>query len=230
MNIGNKDIRRLYQTYLDKNRPADRKRCPQREDIFRLFTKRIPFFRRKKILNHILDCPFCKKDLKTMAGLFRFSNDIVTSAEALLQKPQKNTVRRLRFLSVSPLARFVVISSILILFSSIATVIFLKSGKMVLRSVKMGDSLILQTYKVKYTGEKALLFSWQKADEADHYIFELYKDDLSLLWRSGPIETNSLILPGPVSGKMDRKQKHYWTITAHFKNGSFIESDLVVLK
>lgn len=230
MNIGNKDIKTYYRTYLDENSPADRKKCPQTEDIYRLFTKKLLFFKRKKILDHILDCPCCKKDLQKMAELFRIGSDIVASAEALLQKPERKTAGRPRLLSFILQTRIVVISSLLILFISIASVIFLKSGKMVLRSVKMGDSVILQTYKVKYTSEKALLFSWQKADEADHYIFELYKDDLSLLWRSDAIETNALTLPGHVSVKMDRKQKNYWTVTAYLKNGSSIESDLVVIK
>lgn len=192
--------------------------------------KKIFSFKKKKILRHVLECPSCNQKLKTMAELHRSGEKIVTAALPLLQKTEKKRMRFSLLSFFSRPARIVVTFSIIILFGSLGYVLFFKSDKMVLRSVGPTDSVFLHADKVKRSDDDSLLFNWKMLDSADHYVLEIFKEDLTLLWRSEHINTNTFKLPAQVYLRLERKKKYYWSITAYIKNGSSVESELMVIK
>src|SRR4030065_2845828 len=78
MKIEYDDLKKLYQGFISSKIPGNRNKCPSPMALFNSFKSSTSLRNKKKIIAHITDCSFCRKEFELFLELQRYQPSSIT--------------------------------------------------------------------------------------------------------------------------------------------------------
>lgn len=212
MKIDNNSLKDLYQQYVVLKTRSSRDTCPSSKAIVDSFKPSTSIRKKKKIVDHITGCALCKEEFFLFLEL-QASNSIsinhlsgpILTGTSTDKANAKLSPRRL-------LWRYAYyLFSILLLLSSIFLLMQQKEHVDNQRSIK---SVIVLVYpNSSHTYQSPLLFRWRRLPSYQHYILDLFDENLLPIWTSKKIHDVQVQLPSEILYKLNLNESYYWMIT-----------------
>lgn len=224
------NIALVSEAYLDfwkRKRKEVSAICPESELLARCVTREGSRKARKRIIEHVAECPDCARKIKCMLGISeevdRLADDVMApKRESAGLESQK---KRLAWAPVSRRTAAAILAGLLglIVVSYSVLKIMDRSGprgrpnaRLVLLSPGANASISLSDVR----------FAWAELPGAEHYVVEVFDRSLELLWQSGPQTGNMTSIPTAAGLDITRGKKLFWRVTAVLANGKEIRSRL----
>jgi hypothetical protein len=226
MTIKDDELRRLYGEYVRGRMSGDRKACPDPEVLMQIATPGTKARNRKAILDHIGGCPDCSSELRLILDICR-EGEVLSSRLAPTRKSRSLIGSRSSWPSLpSTFVRFafaflgaaVTIISLYVLVHPPPKPDEMRSGR---------PSIGLNAPIGDLSSSAPLLFEWKSLPGADHYILELYDEELLPVWTSEELAETRFLLPGDVARRLSTDRPYYWLVTAYSGMEKIADSDLV---
>jgi hypothetical protein len=183
--------------------------------------------KKTKIIDHISSCSYCAQEFKFALEVLReeskLINEIDQVLELKLQKMGENSKYRKIFLPKLSWT-YATVFTVLILIISVSLVLLLKNHETAeyLRAINIQFNLIEPVDKTYSLSE--LSFKWEKYPDSDHYIIEIFDDELCFVWRSGKIYRNITKPTRELVKLLKQNRKYFWMVTAFLTDGNKMES------
>lgn len=211
MKLDDEGLREIYQDYVASRRPTHREDCPSIETIVNSFESRASRRNKKRVIDHLSECPNCREDFEL---LFRLENG--RSVENLPGSRSPIFFPLWRFASL--IIGFGLIISALLLFFRTREIPDTERG---------GSSNVVLSYPVTshFLSDK-LVFRWEEFPSTQYYIVELFDEALLPIWVSPPIYATQTRLPPGINGKIKPRTSYYWMVTGFYGTARTGESTL----
>ena len=210
MESENKDLREVFRAYVDSRGAGDRRFCPSPEVLADSFEPGASTRKKKRIIDHLPECPACREEFHLFFDLQRIPYDALPS-EATRQVTGTTKARRP---PVLPIWRYaaIVMGTCLIL-SAIILLIRNADLSEVERTGAAGISLVYPT--TFHIGTKELVFRWEGFSPSQYYIVELFDEALLPVWVSPPIRDVQARPPSDKIRGMTTGTIYFWMVTAY---------------
>lgn len=221
MKLNNHSLRQVFLLNISENKPNSRKQCPSPKEMLRLFRAKKSKKTKAWLIDHVSHCCDCANEFEIILNALRFEKDMNQVTKRYLESKKIKVLPSrvsLRFTSI--LAGI----SIACIFVTLLIISNTFDGTKYRDSYPIGINIILPKEKI-ITGS-SLFFQWEKIQDSEYYIFELYDETLYQIWRSNKIQENKLKIPQEVLSRLKKNKRYYWMISAFFSNGRNIESPL----
>jgi len=219
--IDHEEMKRLYKAFVSEQAPNTRKECPTPEQLISLLSTNDE---KKEMIDHITQCSFCTKEIRVILQALkegeRFSKEIMT-----LVKSGGKEEKKKRFSFFYPHFPWVFVSSMI----AITAVFIIFITKFPHKHISRGKShnmVELVSPAVEKILIPPIIFKWQTSGNAEYFIMEIFDETLYPIWKSDQITNYWLIFPNETLKLFTPKKKYFWMITAHFQDGTVIESPL----
>ena len=223
MKINRDELNKIFRDHLKEKSPPSRAGCPSFESIVQTVRKGTSKKNRKAIIDHALECFYCNRELELLSKTVRYETDLIKLFSGLARSRRKRA--RIPRISIKPVWTHIMIAAaavILILIST--TQLFRKNDRMNLRGPSVVHiSQILP--KKKDLDPSELKFKWEQIKGAQHYIFELFDEELNPIWRIR-LEADEYLPDREFLKMLKPGIKYFWMISSCLPNGEKIESRL----
>jgi len=220
MDLNDKELKRLYRTYIDGRRKDSRKDCPSMEILLSFFKKRKQTRKKMRIVDHVTRCSACAKEFEFMLELRRYEDKLALQfREARPQGPSSLPSG----LTSSLFWKYA--SSIIgmaLIFTFLGIIIKELAREDLTRATRSCIELIQPEQGRPAT--LPLIFKWQMIARAKTYILEIFDESLLPFWKSSAVPTTIIVLPDDVIARLLPGQAYYWTVTAFSRDGKLAES------
>lgn len=220
------DLKELYQGYITSKIPGNRNKCPSPMALFNSFKSSTSLRNKKKIIDHISDCSFCREEFELLRELQRYQASSITliretsSTASLTDKPESvNIGRRFRW-------RYAYFLFGLALSISAYYLIVQKNDLTEAKRASKPGILLITPVHV-HTFPKPLIFRWQEQSGSQHYILELFDNSLLPVWTSQRILYVQIQLPDEALPLLHSGNYYFWMITAFSSTQKISESELM---
>lgn len=233
MKVNRSDLKELYVDYIREKTPQSRKNCPSADVILKCMRFKISKRKKTKIMDHISSCSYCAQEFKFALEVLReeskLSKEIEQALELKLQKlGEKRKYRKIFLPKLS--WTYATVFAVLILTISVSLVMLLKNHETAeyLRGISNQFNLIEPIDKTYLLSE--LSFKWEKYPDSDHYIIEIFDDELCFVWRSSKIFRNITKPTRELVKLLKQNRKYFWMVTAFLTDGNKMESRIEEFK
>jgi hypothetical protein len=226
MKIEYDSLKKLFQGYITSKIPSNRTKCPSPLALFNSFKSSTSLRNKKKIIDHISDCSFCREEFELLLELQRYQassitlfSEISSTASSTGQLKTVNIGRR-------NIWRYAYFLFGLTLSISAYFLIVQKNG---LRDVKRASEPRIQLIAPAqaHTFPEPLIFRWQEKIGAQYYILELFDNSLLPVWTSQKIFDIQIHLPAEVLFRLHSGNYYFWMITVFSSTQKIAESELM---
>ena len=183
----------------------DRKGCPSPEELLQSFSPEAPLELKKKIIDHITECPACRSEFELIMG----SQQLAAQAEKLVSG------KNLPLLKIRSLGLFlghywklaaamsVLAAVIVILFYQASPWAFFHLERSTSRSLmfRMNENISYQPLKIS--------LSWEPVPGALFYRVELFDENMRLIWQSPPLKQPGVEVPADLISQ-NCSSHFYW--------------------
>jgi hypothetical protein len=225
MKVDDAILKELFQGYGTTRRSLDRKECPSPSEMVRSFESSSPIRKKKRIVDHVSECPFCREEFLLLFEIQRSSPSLSNIRDTKAHYgPQTGTPIRsepnhLRFwqYACSLLGLGLVISSLFLIVKQkdLSEVERTARTELILLSPKTGESV-----------SRPLIFRWRGRSAIDYYVLELFDEALLPIWTSDKIRDIQVQLPTPIISMLRPGRSYYWMVTSYSKGSETNESRL----
>lgn len=212
MNIEHDKLRRLFQGYTGGKRPRHRDHCPSPADLADSFETSASVRRKRKIIDHISECPFCLSEFKVL--LERQMQDAGSVRSGSAHKLTHPVI--LRF------------AGAVLGLGLIAVSLFVVKHQWELSTAlrSAGPQITLLEPRPDQSVSGPIVFRWKGRAKSEYYVLELFDEALLPVWTSEKIfdvrsrisaDARSRLLPG---------KRYFWMLTGYIGNSRVEESPL----
>lgn len=225
MKVDDALLKELFRGYGATRRPLDRKKCPSSSEMVRSFESSSPIRKKKRIIDHISECSFCREEFLLLFEIQRSSPLLSSIKDATahygpqIGSPIRSEPNHLRFwqYACSLLGLGLVISSLFLIVNQ-------KDLSEVERTAR--TELILLSPKTDESVSRPLIFRWRGRTAIDYYVLELFDEALLPIWTSDKIRDIRVQLPPPIVSMLRPGRSYYWMVTSYSKGSETDESRL----
>jgi hypothetical protein len=237
MKINNKDMQFLYKDHIMEHVPFPQKACPNPKELVNFFRTKLSKRRANKIIDHIMNCCHCAQEFEYILSILREEkvfvekiNKIIqfdTAKKALKKRFDKIHITKIKFIKPTFLKlmwkyAFVffgvaILLLVFIIFKSSEKIEYRGEGPYKLRLIEPKE---FQSSRIP------LLFKWNKVKDSNYYVLELFDEKLYRVWKSDSVFENRIFLPKDISKKVGKNKTYFWMVTAFFRDGKKIESEM----
>lgn len=217
MTITDEELKRLYQAFVKHQAPGGRDHCPQPDKLVSLASSEACLSDKMELIDHITNCSSCAEEFMYLRGVKKDTDRLVKQ----LERPRAHY----------PSLYFKYALILLGIGLSLASFLLLtkwKDSPGTLRTQR--SAVVLRAPISTHPSSALLLFQWQRFPNADHYVLELYDDDLLPFWTSERLTDTRLIAPNDVVDRFMPGKSFFWMVTAYHQNEKIGESELVVFR
>jgi hypothetical protein len=235
MNISHKELCDLYQRYIEGKHPLSRKNCPPIVKLINFFEPKTSKKSKTKIIEHITRCASCARDFECILNLKRsvkdFNHEIALLINSQIkQKNPRNDPRPYIFHYQSFWKYAVSVASLIFLVICLFIVLNKIPDTSPSKELNRGNLLpqvrLIEPIHGIYT-KNHLVFRWEKYQDTEYYIIEIFDETMALVWRSSKITELYFSFPEEIKNKLSAPNVYYWMVLAHTRNLGTIESPLV---
>jgi hypothetical protein len=221
----NEDLRELFQAYVDSKETSIGRRCPTLEALTGSFEPYVSARKKKKIIDHLSECPTCQEEFRLYFDLQKFPLDkhLVRVDGDAAGPPQARRHAAL------PLWRFAAIVAGACLILS-AIILLMKDTEIseTERTGKAGIVLVSPAFSLAVSEE--LVFRWEAFGHAQYYIVELFDEDLLPVWTSSAVKDINVRPPSKERLNLKTGAVYFWMVTAYSDAAKIGESRLARFK
>ena len=222
MEMNDKELKCLYQSYVETLTRDSRSSCPSYEDFLNALDPSSSRKAKDAFVEHLSHCAHCAREFQLAREVFKKQNSMI-SDHAL---SRANYFVHIRTVISSAFQKHLRKLAPALLMTGLAVFCAIISPPLSRLIDGHGRSICipvrLRPLESSYLGN-SLKFKWSKLPEA-HYVLEIYNESLELLWESPKLFTREYILPRHIQGKLHPGEKYYWAVTAISINGTREES------
>jgi len=217
-----KKLKKFYQTHLESSNPVSRENCPSPEDLAFSFDPDCPSETKARIINHVFDCPACRREFELLRGARRLINGLEKKVN-----PQKPGVLN-RKISIFGLALpWWKMASALAAIFIILSVVYLginHLGSMKEERKTLASDQVILHEEISWPRPAMIRLGWKSAGEGLFYRVEVYDQNMYLLWQSPFIYENSLKLPDLLLDSLRDYQYFFWQLLIYSGENRVLES------
>jgi hypothetical protein len=220
------EISRVYQDYLQDDRPTAGEDCPSIERLAQCVQGDVPRKERAKIIGHAANCAVCASALKGLLDTAAETDRVAAEINRFTRRGRKGESSGARpfWGRLTEKPAVAVMAGIFVL-----AVMTFSVFRLVDRSSTRGGPgarILLVSPAAGTLSKDGLEFRWETLIGADHYRVELFDRSLKLVWRSGQISGNEVLLAEGVAKGLTVGETYYWRVTAVTDDRSEIKSKL----
>lgn len=243
MKMSLKDLQELYKASISKRAPSLRQDCPSRGEIIRLFRSKVSEKQKTKIIDHIIDCPFCFEEFEFLLETQRYEKELDLKIKQLIesQKSRPGDKRENVFSSKEKkISAFFPRFSWIYASLAAGAVLILLAASFFLVKIKTSEKQqyrSMQQHRIQLTApvnqsylKSTLIFKWSQVKGSDHYIVEIFDETLFPFWKSSAIRYNYLIPSKSLLINFKVNKTYFWMVTAFLSDGKKVESRLEEFK
>jgi hypothetical protein len=226
MKIECDDLKKLYLGYIDSKVPGNRNNCPSPMALFNSFKSSTFLRNKKKIVDHISDCSFCREEFDLLLELQRYhaySITLISESSSTASPTYKREAANIGRPIIWKYAYFLFGLAL----SITAYYQFVQKNNLTeaMRTSEPGIVLIAPAHV--HTFPKPLIFRWQEQSGSQYYILELFDNSLLPVWTSQKILDVQIQLPAEVASRLRSGNYYFWMITTFFGTQKISESELI---
>jgi hypothetical protein len=217
-------LKKLYQAYVISKRPPNRAKCPSAEAMAQIFEPSMSVRKKKKIVDHISDCSFCRNEFTILFEMRKFDTDNEAVGSFLIESPGRNSIRTKRRPN-RPIWQYACV--LLGLGLAVYSVAILDIQNEVIDAQRAADADIVLTSPVhNKTLKDIIIFRWKAKKASDYYVLELFDEAYFPIWTSGNTYDDQVSLPPDIRAKLNQGRPYYWMVTAFIHDSQVGESAL----
>jgi len=220
MKINDKDLRRIYQSYVDEHRTESRKDCPTPEGILDSFDSSSPRQMKDAVVDHVSRCAPCAREFQIVRAFLNQGRGLVNDPgvscagdENAKQPPAFYRYFR-KFAPAMLLAGAVLFGIIRFL-----PLPRFNDGR---------GRPITPPNQIHPLGNvplsTPLIFKWNGLSEKSLYVLEIYDEALQPIWESPKVSSQELALPVEIQKILSPGKRYFWAISAFAQSGKKADS------
>jgi hypothetical protein len=224
MNIDDETLRRVFSSRrLSVQEAFPDKRCPGESDVSLFFEASTPRKKKKELVDHIFGCPACLQLFQLLLEYDRTQASTMTETPAeARQQPPTPAPSRWKFLRLVPAVPLLFLALVAVgLLTNLPRGGALRSGE------KTSPVIELVRPAGKLSEFRRPVFKWKRTTGADHYVIQIFDQELRPLWKSEVLYIQSFELPSSVSEILLPGRSYFWMVIAFSKDERPTESELV---
>ncbi|MBC7365021.1 MAG: hypothetical protein H5U07_10880 [Candidatus Aminicenantes bacterium] len=203
----------------------DRKGCPAPEEILQSFSPEAPLELKKKIIDHITECPACRSEFELIMG----SQELAARAEKLVSG------KNLPLLKIRSLGLFLghywKLAAVLSVLAAVIVILFYQASPWAFFHPERSTShslMFRMKENISYQPLKISL-SWEPIPEALFYRVELFNENMRLIWQSPPLNQPLAEIP-PELINQNCSPYFYWHFLTYTSEKKPLESPVRKIK
>jgi hypothetical protein len=217
------------------------RRCPSAAALERLLDGCAPEASKRRLSDHVRDCPFCRAVFEVMKEIAERDEGILDElggpdvagpeARARLRTLARRELRALRGArrpAFGSLPRRLALPSalaVLVLAAAFAVLPVLRSSRTPAMERNAGESAIALVSPRGGVAGEPIAFSWTAAPGVHAYRLEIYDRALEPVYASPPLSGAHFTLPAGAAGPLLLRTPYFWKIVAASAEGKRIESE-----
>jgi len=218
MGVSNRELRRIYRSYVSERTRADWEECPPVKDLRAAFEGTTPRAAKDAIVDHISGCSDCAREFEFIRKIREREDDLAAGMNA----PSRGRRHPLLFLS-RPIREYALGAVMIAVVISGVIVSLHESSRDGERNRPAGIPETLAP-SGHVEAPPPLIFRWKPVTRAVSYVVEIYDESLRLIWESPPVSTTAALLPDPIMESLSGDKSYYWSVLALDSEGKFGES------
>jgi len=226
MKIKTNEIKSIYRTYIDRNSNVSREDCPSVDEIINLLRSELSRRKKKRLLNHIQECPFCIKEVQAIIQILKEENKFINQTSELprFKKSRIKTKKAVSLLFCFSWKQISAFALSLLFIFAVSLSLHKILNKQKYRGSSQAAIKIVKPHKRIIIYENDIRFKWNHIPENKFYKAVLFDESLYPIWESERLTNNSVKLPFEVYKGMKHKTTYFLLVTSHLNNGKKIES------
>ena len=217
MKINDKDLQRIYQSYVEKHKMESGKDCPTSEIILDAFDSSSSRKIKDAVVDHVSRCAPCAREFQIVRDILNQERGLVNDPDVIgtgnddaRQFPSPAFFRYFRkFAPALVLAGAVI-------FGIIHFVPLSRFNEGRGRPVSLPNQ-IQPLGNVSLS--TPLIFKWNGLSEQAFYVLEIYDEALELIWESPKLSSQKLTLPMDIQNILSPGKRYFWTVSAFAQSG-----------
>jgi len=245
MKIDTQDLRCLYQAAISHRKRPSPITCPAPRRMIGLFDGSLAAGEKNRLIDHLTRCGPCFREFESYRSLYQQQEKMITSLEAWVGQRKKRASypaikdRQAAYNPPSedtfwgrfkPRSWARTLSLAMLLLGLILGLSRWTSLKNIFenryRAAPGAKIALISPSLDKLVQRQSLVFQWAPLPGTEYYVFELFDETLSPIWRSPEMAGTKTILPGDISGRLHPLQTYYWVVTGILADGKKAESDI----
>jgi len=226
MRIDRDSLRDLFQGYANSRRPPCRRDCPAFTAIAGSFEPSASNRNKKKIVDHISECSYCREEFMLLFELQKAESDPVGERDTNPRGDPRQGKAKGRGPGYPLLWRY---ACVLIGFGLALTSFFILVQNDEISEVQRTPrtGILMLSPEIDQAISGPLVFRWLGNPDAEYYILELFDEALLPVWTSDKIRDIQVDLPSEIDLKLRPRRSYFWMITAYSQDSRMNESKLV---
>jgi hypothetical protein len=222
MNKDRIDMKELYQGFLAQKKATNRKLCPSTADLVGSFDRSASPRKKKKIIDHLADCAFCREEFAIIVRIQRVDVSSMRveskSASAKQASPEEISVVSLFWRYAGALLGLsLIVASFFVAF---------RNNPQVEAQRDQEVRITLLNPEAHRVLSKPFKFRWKEITSTEYYVLELFDEALLPIWRIDRIYDLQLAIPPKVFNNLEPGRSYFWMVTAYSPDGKTAESTL----
>jgi hypothetical protein len=205
-------LKELFRGYAASRKPLTRGGCPSPEAIARSFEPSASARKKRKIVDHVSGCPFCRDEFLMFLEI------------------QKRDPARPEASSPRPPGRPLLwqIACVFLGLGLVTTSYFMFVHQKEISTMRqrLETGLVLLSPKVGQSLSGPLVFRWRGRQASEYYVLELFDDALLPVWASDRIRKPQVLLPVEIRSTLQPGRSYFWMVTAFSQGAKTDESPL----
>lgn len=195
MKIDDDRLKELFRGYVASRKPLTRRGCPSSEAIARSFEPSAPARKKRKIVDHVSGCPFCRDEFLMFLEIQKRDP---ARPEALSRRP-----------SGRPLLWQVACVFLGLGLVTTSYFIFVHQKEISAMRQRLETGLVLLSPKADKSLSGPLVFRWQGRPALEYYVLELFDDALLPVWTSDRIQEPQVSLPAEIRSTLQPGKSYF---------------------
>lgn len=217
MGVSNRNLRRIYRSYVSGRIRTDWGECPPVKDLRAAFEGTTRRAAKDAIVDHISGCSDCAREFEFIRKVREKENDFAAGMQTRSRGrgPSLFLSRPIREYALGAVMIAVVITAAIVSLHERS-----RDGE---RNKPAGIPETLAP-SGRVESPPPLIFRWNPVPRAVSYVVEIYDESFRLIWESPPVSTTAALLPDPIKEAISDDKIYYWSVMAFDSEGKFGES------
>jgi hypothetical protein len=180
---------------------------------------------KKRIVDHISACSYCKEEFMLVVELRKAQADPLAERGGTLPGAIRREIARGRGHRHPLLWQYAcVLIGLGLAFTSLFVLVHRREPSDVYRTPVAG--ILTLAPEIDQTVSGPIVFRWLSDPDAEYYVLELFDDALLPVWVSERIRGTRMKLPPDARSRLEVGQPYFWMITAYSQETAIEESRL----
>ncbi len=226
---GNLDLKRLYKKFLEGKVCQSHSACPPPEWLVKFFRFKLSRGKKRRLIDHISQCPHCSQEFKFMLEIFRQEKIFIKDIENILhpRTPGKKLApSREKMFALRPIRASALLSLLALAVAAAALFFLLKFPRdQFYRESRLSAITLIGPVGGDFFSSDQR-FKWSIVSDFNYCILEIFDETLLPMWKTEKIYGNQWDPPYELTVLLKKDKLYFWMVTVFLPQGGQMESRL----